>query len=160
MRTASIGTIRNSSGTRTWILASGSLFFKRIIASERTSSTGSEVLVTFAVSLLIRVTESRFSTMFKSQLESSRIWRTSAFFSTSGRLLPFSRYTVLEPMMLVSGVRRSWEIARSRFARIFSFSASISIFSRSASTRACVFMLLVMALVMPEIENIATKVIG
>lgn len=27
-------------------------------------------------------------------------------------------------------------------------------------TRACVFMLLVMALVMPEIENIATKVIG
>ena len=98
--------------------------------------------------------------MFKSQLESSRIWRTSAFFSTSGRLLPFSRYTVLEPMMLVSGVRRSWEIARSRFARIFSFSASISIFSRSASTRACVFMLLVMALVMPEIENIATKVIG
>ena len=75
-------------------------------------------------------------------------------------LLPFSRYTVLEPMMLVSGVRRSWEIARSRFARIFSFSASISIFSRSASTRACVFMLLVMALVMLEIENIATKVIG
>lgn len=63
-------------------------------------------------------------------------------------------------MMLVSGVRRSWEIARSRFARIFSFSASISIFSRSASTRACVFMLLVMALVMLEIENIATKVIG
>ena len=63
----------------------------------------------------------------------------------------------LEPMMLVSGVRRSWEIARSRFARIFSFSASISIFSRSASTRACVFMLLVMALVMLEIENIATK---
>ena len=53
-----------------------------------------------------------------------------------------------------------WEIARSRFARIFSFSASISIFSRSASTRACVFMLLVMALVMLEIENIATKVIG
>lgn len=52
------------------------------------------------------------------------------------------------------------EIARSRFARIFSFSASISIFSRSASTRACVFMLLVMALVMLEIENIATKVIG
>ena len=54
-------------------------------------------------------------------------------------------------------VRRSWEIARSRFARIFSFSASISIFSRSASTRACVFMLLVMALVMLELKTLPRR---
>lgn len=53
--------------------------------------------------------------------------------------------------MLVSGVRRSWECPQQVRPHLFLSARFINIFSRSASTRACVFMLLVMALVMLEI---------
>ena len=62
--------------------------------------------------------------------------------------------------MLVRGVLRSWEMARSRFALIFSFSASISSFSLSEIIRACSLIFVVRALVIMEIVNIAIKLMG
>ena len=50
---------------------------------------------------------------------------------------------------MVSGVRRSWETARSKFARIFSFSASARTFS-------CCFSFVVSALVINTTTNIIT----
>ena len=62
--------------------------------------------------------------------------------------------------MLVRGVLRSWEMARSRLALIFSFSASISSFSRSEIIRACSLIFVVRALVIMEMVNMAIKLMG
>ncbi|GFI50815.1 hypothetical protein IMSAGC020_02025 [Lachnospiraceae bacterium] len=62
--------------------------------------------------------------------------------------------------MLVSGVRRSWEIARRRFARIRSFSASLSLCSRSAIISSCRVSFVVMALIVIVMISIQTKVTG
>ena len=63
-------------------------------------------------------------------------------------------------MMPVSGVRRSWEMARSRFARIFSISASASRFSRSAIISDWMVMWEVMVHRIRVIPLISRKVIG
>ena len=86
-----MGIMINSSGTVTLMRASGIRFLSLATASPTTSSTGSSVFFTLAVSLLILVTDRRFSTMFRSQLESSRMWRTSSLFSSSDISEPFSR---------------------------------------------------------------------
>ena len=49
------------------------------------------------------------------------------------RLPSSSSTTPIEPLMDVSGVRRSWDMARSRFALVFSRSDSVLIFSCSFS---------------------------
>ena len=63
-------------------------------------------------------------------------------------------------MMLVSGVRRSWETARKRLARIRSFSASLICRSRSAISCSCFFSRMIAALARSEIVSIKIKVIG
>ncbi len=62
--------------------------------------------------------------------------------------------------MLVSGVRRSWEMARRRFARIRSFSASFSFRSRSAIISSCRVSFVVMALVVMVMISMQTNVTG
>ena len=63
-------------------------------------------------------------------------------------------------MMLVSGVRRSWDTARSRLARSFSFSASMIRSSSSLIRLACSFRRKVVALVRMEIKYMKRKVSG
>ena len=63
-------------------------------------------------------------------------------------------------MMLVSGVRRSWETARRRLARSFSRSASASAFSLSAIACRCFLRVLVVVLVSSEIASMPIKVMG
>ena len=63
-------------------------------------------------------------------------------------------------MIPVRGVRRSWEMARSRLARIFSFSASISSFSCLFKIRFFSFKWVVVMLVRLAMIIMATKVTG
>ena len=63
---------------------------------------------------------------------------------------PGTGKTLLAPMMPVSGVRRSWETALSKLARIVSFSASIRMWF-------CSFKWVVVVLVIPEIRSMAMK---
>ena len=81
MRSGSMGIISISSGAETRIEASGRRFSKRSIASETTSSTISCSLVTLCPSPWSLVTDSRFSTMLSSQLESSLMVVISSSFS-------------------------------------------------------------------------------
>ena len=79
-------------------------------------------------SVPIRVMLSRFSTMLYSHSASCFASVRSAAFSWGDSMSPFSRTALVEPIMLVRGVRKSWEMLRRRFARSF---------SRSASRRSC-----------------------
>ena len=63
-------------------------------------------------------------------------------------------------MMLVRGVRRSWETARSRLARIFSFSASMRSFSCSRRIRFFSFKWVVVMLVRQAMISMEAKVTG
>ena len=91
IKSGSIGIIINSSGKLTLTRISGSRLRMRCIASSMTSSTGSVDLFTLAVPFCIRVTVSRFSTMFKSQSASSPIWRTISRFFSGDSSASFSR---------------------------------------------------------------------
>ena len=107
-----------------------------------TSSISSVCKFRLIVPFSIFVIESRFSTRLISQAESSAMsaisWRERVESNDCGL---FNRIPAL-PEMLVSGVRRSWEIERSRLARSCSFftciwasslrRASVSLSSASA----------------------------
>ena len=60
---------------------------------------------------------------------------------------------VAAPLMPVSGVRRSCEMARSRLPRIFSFSTS-------ARTLSCRLICVVIALVTTDAASITTNITG
>ena len=101
----------------------------------------------------MRVMESRFSTMRMSHCESS-LMSCSSSCSCGQGICPFcSRIAVAAPLMPVSGVRRSCEMARSRFPRIFSFSAS-------ARTLSCCLICVVIALVTTDTASITRNVSG
>ena len=122
---ASIGTKNRSSGTVTDTVTSGFFFLNLTTTSLRTSSsTSSSFFIAPGLSPLMRVMDSRFSTMrhshsasFLASDSSSSRW---ALLSES----PLSSTADIAPLIEVSGVRRSCDIARRRFARIFSCSAS------------------------------------
>ena len=99
---------------------------ERVTASLTTSSTTcSSLWRLFSGSAPMRVMLRRFSTMFMSHSASERASYKRFFYSFSSRTPSSSVTAFIAPIMLVSGVRKSWEIARRRFARIFSLSASI-----------------------------------
>ena len=76
----------------------------------------------------------------------------SCFFCQSGRF-SFSSSVTAEPEIAVSGVRRSCEIARSRFARIRSLSASSRI-------RSCRLSVAVSELTVSDTASIVKNVSG
>ena len=90
-----------------------------------TSSAASGAFFTLASSeLLMRVMDSRFSTMRMSHSASSLVHCSSCWRCSGVRVFSCSSSTLVAPTMLVSGVRMSWDTARSRSAYIFSRSAS------------------------------------
>ena len=99
-----------------------------------------------------RVMESRFSTMRMSHWESSFMLPSSSRRLSSGRSA-FSSSRSAEPAMEVRGVRRSWDTARSRSARILARSLS----RRSLS---CFLTNVVSALVLMDTASMVAKVSG
>ena len=101
----------------------------------------------------MRVMESRFSTMRMSHWASSLTSRSSSLCCSVESVSPFSKMAEVLPTMLVSGVRISCDIARSRFARIVSRSASVR-------SRSCFLILVFIALMMSDTASIVRKVSG
>ena len=101
----------------------------------------------------MRVTESRFSTTPMSQLDSSRMFSSRLVRVSGESFSPFSRIASMPPTMAVRGVRMSWETARRRLPRIFSFSASARSFS-------CCLIWVVSALTTTETASMMRNVKG
>ena len=152
MSTASIGTKSTSSGSSMRTPMSGKSRRNLPTASATTSSTASGDFWMEALSPPTRVMERRFSTMRMSHWESSLMLSRSSRRLSSGRD-SFSSSTAAEPAMEVSGVRRSWETARRRSARILARSLS----RRSLS---CFLTTVVRALVLIDTASMVAKVSG
>ena len=90
--------------------------------------------------------------MRMSHSASSLMLPRSFFFCQSGRL-SFSRSVIAEPEIAVRGVRRSWEIARRRLARMRSVSASMRM-------RSCRLSVAVSVLTVSETASIVRNVSG
>ena len=107
-------------------------FFENFMRTESISSSrtvGVLTTSTFASSIL--VTDSRFSTIRISHSLSSWISPSSFNCCSFGSASYLEMSVEVEPYIEVRGVRRSWEIARSRLPRILSFSLSERNFSCS-----------------------------
>ena len=130
MSMASMGSSSVSSGTETETVTPSWRLRKFSTASLSTSSRISPSFWICPISPpLMRVMESRFSTIRQSHSASCLASSSSSFFCSRLRA-PLSSSTVaMEPLIAVRGVRRSWEMARSRLARIFSRSDSARSFS-------------------------------
>ena len=132
----------------------------RCTASATTSSSGSGDVFTWVSPTRILVTDNRFSTIFKSQLASSRIpSNSSRRFSSVICGLSFNAVSA-SPMMLVSGVLKSCDTARRRFARMVSFSASTNSFSLSFKSWLCFLKRVVVVLVIDETRSMPRNVTG
>ncbi|RLQ33028.1 hypothetical protein AF960_03123 [Listeria monocytogenes] len=128
----SIGTIRRSRGTLTWIVRSAKRFLIRPTASPTISSTASGARSKLTNPSLILVTESKFSTIRMSQPESSLIPLIKLCSVSLSSSVSFSSKAELAPTMPVSGVLKSCEIARSKLLLIFSFADSMTIWRCSS----------------------------
>ena len=71
MSMESMGMTMKSSGSSTWMFTPGCVFLNLTSTASMSSSSTVGVFFTETFSLSIRVTDSRFSTIFNSQLESS-----------------------------------------------------------------------------------------
>ena len=126
MSIASIGRKIIVSGTETETGTLSWRFLKAITASLRTSSRISSFFVMPPISApFMRVMDRRFSTMRQSHSASCLASSSSSFFCCLVSTSSPSSTVDIEPLIAVSGVRRSCDIARRRFARIFSRSDSM-----------------------------------
>ena len=129
MRSESMGISTNSSGICVMTFWFG-CFLENFMRTESISSSrtvGVFTTLTFAPSIL--VTDRRFSTMRMSHSLSSWISPSSLSCCSFGSSSYLESSVEDDPYMEVRGVRRSWEIARSRLPRILSFSFSERSFS-------------------------------
>ena len=142
------------------MFASGIRLLTLWTESDIISSKGSELFLRVLLSSWIFVTDKIFSTILSSHAASSVMLRIRWVRSSFDRLRLSLVREEEAPIMLVRGVRRSWEIERSRLARIFSFSPSAISFSFSASAMPCFLNLVIYVLIIREIDNITIKVRG